>query len=544
MVEIAKSSLGQSLARIPPPGYPFHSSIFLYGPPGSGKTTAGRLLAADLELPFVDLDEVIAAQAGRTVPEIFAQDGEASFRRAERTALEGTLAGAPAVVALGGGALLDEDTRRQVEGAGPVLCLDVPLETLLTRLQGGPSQSAGVRPLLAGDLAARLEALIKARAAHYTSFQLQLDGAGTPEQVAWQAQVRLGRFFVRGMGAGGYGVRVQAGGLDRLGEAAAALGFHGPAAVVCDEQVGAFYSERACAALRQAGFAPTLVTIPAGEAHKTIQTVGRIWDGFLLAGLERGSLALALGGGVTGDLAGFAAATFLRGIAWSVAPTSLLAMADASLGGKTGADLPQGKNLVGAFHPPRLVLADPDTLATLPETELRSGLAEVVKAGVIGDPALFERCARGWAAVAADWDEVIRRTMAVKIQVIVADPYERGQRAALNLGHTLGHALETLSGFRLRHGEAVAIGMILEARLAERLGLAEPGLAGTIEAALAGLGLPVRIPEGYDLAALDAALRFDKKRAGGKVRFALPARIGEVQVGVAVADWRALLQSS
>jgi 3-dehydroquinate synthetase len=165
---------------------------------------------------------------------------------------------------------------------------------------------------------------------------------------------------------------------------------------------------------------------------------------------------IALGGGVTGDLTGFAAATYLRGIPWIAAPTSLLAMVDASLVGKTGADLPQGKNLVGAFHPPRLVLADPQLLSTLPEAELRSGMAEVVKGGVIGDPALFDRCAGGWAEIQADWSAVIRRTMAVKIQVILADPYERGPRAVLNFGHTFGHAIEMLSGYRLRHGEAVS----------------------------------------------------------------------------------------
>jgi len=243
---------------------------------------------------------------------------------------------------------------------------------------------------------------------------------------------------------------------------------------------------------------------------------------------------LALGGGVVGDAAGFAAATFLRGVPWVALPTSLLAMVDASLGGKTGVDLPQGKNLVGAFYPPRLVLADPQTLDTLPEAELRAGMAEVIKAGVIGDPELFELCAHGWDALHLNLGEVVRRAMAVKISVIEEDPYEKGRRAALNLGHTLGHAVELVSGFQLRHGEAVAIGMVAEARLAERLEIAEPGLADEIERVLRELGLPVTIPAELDRQAVLSVMQVDKKRLDGSVRFALPVRLGETRVGVNV----------
>jgi 3-dehydroquinate synthase len=329
--------------------------------------------------------------------------------------------------------------------------------------------------------------------------------------------------------------------LDSLGQSLRASGLRGPAALVSDENAGALYASRAVESLREAGFAPHQVLIPPGEQHKTIDTVGLLWEAFLNAGLERGSLVAALGGGVVSDLAGFAAATFLRGVPWAVVPTTLLAMADASLGGKTGADLPQGKNLVGAFHPPRLVLVDPETLRTLPEGELRSGMAEVVKAGVIGDPALFALCAQGWQAVQSDWDEVVRRAMAVKIRVIQADPFEKGQRASLNLGHTLGHALEAASGFRLRHGEAVAIGMVAATRLSERLGLAETGLAEQIRSTLIGLGLPTEIPNGLDRRVILDGMRYDKKRSNSLVRFALPIRIGEIKVGIEVEDLERVL---
>jgi 3-dehydroquinate synthetase len=208
---------------------------------------------------------------------------------------------------------------------------------------------------------------------------------------------------------------------------------------------------------------------------------------------------------------------------------------DASLGGKTGADLPEGKNLVGAFHPPSLVLADPVTLETLPEAVFRSGLSEVVKHGVIGDPLLFDLCAAGWASVrGGDWDALVRRAMAVKIRTIESDPYEKGARASLNLGHTIGHAVETAMAYRLDHGAAVSIGLAAEARLSEKMGLAEKGLADKVGGVLAGLGLPVDMPAGLDRAAMRDALRRDKKKAGGTVRFALPVKVGEVRVGIAV----------
>jgi 3-dehydroquinate synthetase len=211
-------------------------------------------------------------------------------------------------------------------------------------------------------------------------------------------------------------------------------------------------------------------------------------------------------------------------------------MVDASLGGKTGFDLSEGKNLVGAFHPPRLVLADPDALSTLPDRELRAGLAEVVKHGVIADPGLFALCAQGGEAVRARLPEIVRRGMAVKVKIIEEDPYEKGIRAALNLGHTVGHAVELVSGFNLLHGEAIAIGMVAEARLSERLAVAGRGLSEALAETLLGLGLSVEIPEYMDRGELIRAMSVDKKKAAGVVRFALPVKIGEVKIGVEVGD--------
>jgi 3-dehydroquinate synthetase len=216
-------------------------------------------------------------------------------------------------------------------------------------------------------------------------------------------------------------------------------------------------------------------------------------------------------------------------------------MVDSSLGGKTGADLPQGKNLVGAFHPPALVLSDPNTLATLPADELRSGIAEVVKHGVISDPQLFSLCAAGWPTIEKDWSRLISQAVAVKANIIQRDPYERGERAALNLGHTIGHAVEAVSGFKVKHGEGVAIGMVAEARLSEWTGLAEKGLAKQIAGVVVGLGLPTQIPGDLNRDDILKVMRFDKKRAQRKVRFALPVRIGQVQVGIEIPNIQSLL---
>jgi len=344
-----------------------------------------------------------------------------------------------------------------------------------------------------------------------------------------------------------YDVHAGPGLLARAGAFFKELGLGTRTVIVGDTHTLPLYGERVSASLRACGIASETVAIPAGEQTKTIGTVGALWSAFLKAGIERSHAVIALGGGVVGDLTGFAAATWLRGVRWVGLPTSLLAMVDSGLGGKTGADLPEGKNLVGAFHPPSLVLADTDTLATLPVRELRCGLAEAVKHALIADPLLlamlpqFEFCRTAAPNASCDvlknaeWlPAFVARAMAVKIRVIQEDPYEKGRRAALNLGHTIGHGLEKATNFALQHGEAVAIGIVLEARLAEAVGLARRGLADQLAEIFVRLGLPVAIPAGTDLAAVRAAMTHDKKKAGGTVRFALPADIHDVRVGVTV----------
>jgi 3-dehydroquinate synthase len=363
-----------------------------------------------------------------------------------------------------------------------------------------------------------------------------------PEQACWQVQVQTGLFHVTGMpgvagSSGHYDVRVRSGGLRDIGRELTFRKLSGPIALVTDDNVGPVYTETVLASLRKSGFAAEVIQIPAGEEFKTIQTINRLWEFFLANQLDRSSTVVSLGGGVVSDMAGFAAATYLRGIRWVGLPTTVLSMADASLGGKTGADLPAGKNLIGAFHAPSLVLADPDVLTTQPERELRGGFAEIVKHGLISDPVLFEAC-RGLGGLSVEeirqkpLTAIIRRAMSVKIRVIEQDPFEKGIRATLNAGHTVGHALELTSNFALSHGEAVSIGLVVETRMAEECGLARAGLADDVSRVLAGLGLPVDVPPGMDINLVESTLFRDKKRAGSGVKFALATEIGHSEFGI------------
>jgi len=492
--------------------------IFLYGPPGTGKSTVGKKIAASLKLPFVDLDRVIETNAGMSIPKIMESQGEPAFRDLETAAIKNIIHEQPAVIALGGGALLRDENRALAESNGQVLLLMAALPTLLHRLH----DDAGKRPLLTGDLGTKLSALMEKRAAHYNTFPLRIHvDDKTAEQNAHQAQIALGRHHLSAMGE-----------YDSIvGQVSSLTNFpmQNPI-IVTDENVAKFHLEKLQVALNAKS-----IIIPAGEAHKNLETISRLWHGFVEAGLDRKSTVIALGGGVVGDMAGFAASTYMRGINWIAVPTTLLSMVDASLGGKTGFDLPEGKNLVGAFYPPKLVLADPSLLLTLSDRELRSGMAEVVKHGIISDPELFAMCNRGMDWVKGNLEEVVKRAMAVKIKVIEEDPYEKGFRAALNLGHTVGHAVELVSKFELRHGEAIAIGMLVEAAYSARVGLATSGVVRAVQDSLSALNLPIAIPKEMPREEIIHAMRMDKKKNAKVIRFALPVEIGKVEL-VDVAD--------
>ena len=337
---------------------------------------------------------------------------------------------------------------------------------------------------------------------------------------------------------GGYEVVIGSSGRFHVGEELGRLGYGAglKVLVVSNPVVFHHYGATVMEALQAAGFTAHSLVVEAGETHKTPATVARIHDACWRAHLERGSLILALGGGVVGDMAGFAAATWLRGIAVAQMPTTLLAMVDAAIGGKTGVNHPGGKNLIGAFHQPRLVLVDPDTLFTLPEREFQAGMAEVVKYGVIGDAELFIKLEQAEALHSATamepalLTELLCRSAAAKAAVVVADERESGRRAILNYGHTMGHALETLTGYNTYlHGEAVALGMGAMGWIASREGHWQEAERQRQSAVLAKAGLPLRWPP-LDPDAVAACMGSDKKVRNGRLRFVVPRALGRVEI--------------
>ena len=327
----------------------------------------------------------------------------------------------------------------------------------------------------------------------------------------------------------GYDVLVARDALDRTGEIARHVADAHRFAIITDDTVGPLYADRVARSFG-ANRVSTL-TLPAGEAHKTRESWMRITDELLASGHGRDTTIVAVGGGVVGDLAGFVAATFMRGVPVVQVPTTLLAMIDAALGGKTAVDTPHGKNLVGAFHRPSAVVADPSVLATLPVRLLRAGLAEAIKHGAIADAAYLERIALALPAVVrdvagAEMHDLILRSIEIKASVVQRDEHEAGVRKILNFGHTLGHAVEAASGYELLHGEAVAIGMVLESTLAERIGVASQGTAARLRDIVGRAELPTTRPATLDAAHVLAATMSDKKSRRGTVEYALPERLG------------------
>ena len=351
-----------------------------------------------------------------------------------------------------------------------------------------------------------------------------------------------------------YDILIGRGLLDETGRRAAALGARA-AVIVTDATVAGLYGERVRAGLEAAGLRSGLVVVAPGEASKCYATYAQVCDGLLAHKVERNDLVVALGGGVVGDLAGFAAATLRRGVRFVQAPTTLLAQVDSSVGGKTGINSPHGKNLIGAFHQPRLVLADTATLDTLSEREMRAGYAEVAKYGLIGDAGFFDWCETHWSGIfcgGPERDEAVAICCRAKAGVVVRDEREDGERALLNLGHTFGHALERLTGYdsaRLVHGEGVAIGIALAFRFSARLGLCPGQDAGRVANHLALAGLPTRlqmVPGGCgDADALVEAMAQDKKVRDGALTFILARGIGRsfIAPGIDRAEVRAFLDA-
>jgi len=352
------------------------------------------------------------------------------------------------------------------------------------------------------------------------------------------------------LGTRSYSIVVEPGALASVGRRLRELHVGSRAVLMTDAGILKVHGRAVVAGLEAAGLSVTVLEVPDGEAAKTLGVAEHCWDRLLTAGADRTSTVLALGGGAVGDLAGFVAATYMRGANFVPLPTTVLAQVDAAIGGKTAIDHPKAKNLIGAFYQPRLVVVDPAVVLTLPDRDFRSGLAEIVKHGVVLDAAYFDDVERSARALDArdlpTLTRIIGGSCRLKASVIQRDPEEKGEwRFALNYGHTIGHALEAATRFETwTHGEAVALGMVAEARLAERLGVADAGTTRRQETLLRGLGLPVRAPA-VDAEAVLAAITHDKKARDGRVPFVLAPSIGAFRViyDIAPADVRAVLAS-
>ncbi|MCL6521147.1 MAG: 3-dehydroquinate synthase [Firmicutes bacterium] len=516
--------------------------LALVGLSGSGKGSVGRLLARRLDVACLDLDRLVELEAGAPVRHIWAEEGEQGFRRREAAALERALELGEAVLATGGGTPLLPGAMDRLVAWGRVVWLDAPPEVLAARL--GEEEVAG-RPLFAGRLPAEvLRAQLAARRAVYAR-ALRIDAAAAPAEVAERVLAAAGLrpaerpSAVRRLSVGGaYEVEVSDAAPERLADWLAGAGAE-RLVLLAEPLAGALAGGEILEACRARGLQAELLLFPGGEEAKRLVTVERLYHELVRRGVERTTWLLAVGGGVTTDLGGFVAATFLRGLPWVAVPTTLLAQVDAAIGGKTGVDLEEGKNLVGAFYPPRRVVADVRWLRALPRQLLLEGMGEVVKAALLAGEPFWSWLEEARPALLAREPEAlaeaVARAAAVKAEVVAADEREAGRRELLNLGHTFAHALEWASGYRLRHGEAVATGLFLAARRAEAEGLLPAAERRRIEALLEayGIGRSAALPRGEASSPdrLAAALAVDKKRRHGRLRLVLPRAVGDVVAG-------------
>jgi shikimate kinase/3-dehydroquinate synthase len=502
-------------------------SLLLNGLMATGKSTVGRALADRVGVPFVDLDASVESRAGCTIREIFQREGEAGFRQLEREELERILEeDTIRVVALGGGALLRRSARLQAISRAVVVSLTATPATIMAR-----THSDGLRPLLVRSEEAIAD-LIAQRSVAYAEAHARVivDGRGVDDIV--DEVERLWRLDPVAVAAGEASYSVEVGvdfAKDRL---ATKLGGASSVVVMTDDTVGPLYASEYESVIAHAGVKVGRVSWPAGEEHKNPETLQRIWLECLRLGSDRKSRFVGLGGGVVTDVAGFAAATWMRGVPWVSMPTTLLGMVDASVGGKTAVDLPGAKNCVGAFWQPSSVLCDIGHLRTEGKRGYVSALAEVVKTALIGDAEMFRLLQQETSRVVAqDWElacELVRRCIVVKASVVSRDEREGGLRASLNLGHTVGHAIEACGGFGgLTHGESVSLGLVAAMRIGRELGHCPEDLGREVVSLLEAVGLPTDLGQ-QPMEKAAKLLAHDKKRGGTSVRFVFCPEPGRI----------------
>jgi shikimate kinase/3-dehydroquinate synthase len=530
-----------------------NNNIALIGFSATGKSTIARKVAEHLSWTFVDTDDGIIKLSNKTIPQIFEQDGEDKFRQLERKVLKQACQQERTVIATGGGAIIDPRNQRLLAENCTIICLEAKAETIYQRLLHDSLYSANpvVRPLLAGDNPLERIRQLKAHRQTYYAIadwtvhtdNLTLKEASQEVIKGWQY---INKHHINNRStesdlacmvetaSARYPVFVGWEILNKLGERVKGAGLSGIANIISDEIVFSIYGTQVKKTLENAGFTVNCCIVPPGEATKNITHAVKIYDFLIEHRVERNDAIVALGGGMIGDLAGFVAATFLRGLPWVQVPTSLIAMTDASIGGKVAVDHPRGKNLIGAFYQPRFVLADVQTLTTLSQRELTSGWAEVIKHGLILDAdflQLLEDKVNDLIKLESGiTSKVVARSADIKAQVVTEDERDTGKRIILNYGHTIAHGLEAASKYKqFLHGEAVAIGMTGAAKLSHRLGILPQTAVERQEALLQKFGLPTDC-SGVALADVLAAMELDKKVRGKTIRWVLLEDIGKVAI--------------
>ncbi|OGO03184.1 MAG: 3-dehydroquinate synthase [Chloroflexi bacterium RBG_13_53_26] len=527
-----------------------HSRIILIGFSTTGKSEAARKIASHLGWGLVDTDEEITKLTGRNIPEIFAQDGEDHFREMEQQVLAKACEKTRVVIACGGGAVIDSHNRQLMKGSGFVVCLETNPEMIYQRLLKDTEVSGNIRPLLAvPDPLERIRQLKESRQHYYAIADWTVHTDNLILEEVQQEVLRGWYYWNRAdqeeksrcwegdlacevvTTAAHYPVYVGWGLLQGIGQKVARAGLSGAAYLISDEKVFSIYGDTVTKSLQSAGVSTQCFVVTPGETTKTLDTAASIYDWLIDCRAERSDIVIALGGGVIGDLAGFVAATFLRGLPLVQVPTSLIAMVDAAIGGKTAVNHPSAKNLIGVFYQPCSVIADIQTLTTLDRRELVSGWAEVVKHGIVLDPELFalsetniEKLLGLDTEITA---EAIGRSVAIKARIVSEDERERGRRILLNYGHTIGHALEAATDYeRFLHGEAVAVGMMGAAMLSHNLGLLPGEIVEEQRALLQNLGLPTHC-SGVDMNTVLDIMELDKKVKGKAVRWVLLEGVGK-----------------
>lgn len=510
-------------------------NLVLTGFMGTGKTTVGSELARQLDMEFVDTDDLIEQRHG-PISQIFANEGETQFRSIERAIALELSERTGLVIATGGRMILDPDNFRALSRNGRIFCLVATPDEIHHRVVHDETRRD--RPLLqVDDPRERIIELMTERQDDYGRFPQLITDHGGPTEIADEVAQLWSSHSTYDISnpSGGYPYTVGAGILPFIRQLAS---IKGPVVVITDEVVGDLYAP-------SLGEADLTIVLPAGRSQKTLDAVGTVYRHLFEAEIDKSATAISLGTSIIGDIAGFAAATYLRGLDLVHCPTNLIAMVDTSVGGKVGLDVPQGRNLIGLYKNPKAVLADVGTLQTLPRRDFASGLAEVIKHGLIASTSLLDRIERSnWdtggmllPGVLADLQSLVAQAIQVKISIVQDDPFEeQGKRTLLNLGHTFGYGIEYASEGEINHGEAVAMGLVAAARLSALKGHASSNLADRVEHAVSHVGLNGRIPESVTPEAVLKGMTHDKKKRHSRLRFVLLRDVGDPFVSDDVTD--------